>query len=68
MQKFQIKKDNFKEGLSTLRAWIKFLKYIFHISYKLELTSTTNKTPAEGKSQTADKIKEIHLVFGKIRG
>lgn len=33
MHNFQV---NFKNGLSTLYAWIEFLKFVFHIAYKLE--------------------------------
>lgn len=44
MHTFQINEDNFKYGLSTSHAWIKFLECILHIAYKLESAPTTKRT------------------------
>jgi len=56
MHKFKINEDNFKYGLSTLHAWIKFLESTLHIAYKLESAPTTKRKK---------KRKKYNLVFGK---
>lgn len=55
MHNFQINENNFKYGLSTLHAWIKFLECVLHISYKLESAATTKRTTAEQKKGIAEK-------------
>jgi len=55
MHNFQINENNFKFGLSTLHAWIKFLECVLHISYKLESAPTTKRTTAEQKNGVAEK-------------
>lgn len=58
MHTFQINEDNFKYGLSTLHAWIKFLECILHIAYKLESAPTTKRTTAQ-QILISEKKKEI---------
>ncbi|XP_025419390.1 uncharacterized protein LOC112689765 [Sipha flava] len=48
--------DNFKFGLSTLHAWIRFLECILHISYRLpfktwKVKSDSNKTVMEHRKK-----------------
>jgi len=59
MHNFQINENNFKYGLSTLHAWIKFLECVLHISYKLESAATTKRTTAEQKNGIAEKKKLV---------
>lgn len=59
MHTFQINEDNFKYGLSTLHAWIKFLECILYIAYKLESASTTKMATDAQKFLISEKKKEI---------
>lgn len=59
MDKFTIDEDNFKYGLSTLHAWIKFLECTLHIAYKLESAPTTKRITDEKKILISEKKKEI---------
>ena len=64
MHNFQINENNFKYGLSTLHAWIKFLECVLHISYKLESAPTTKRTTVEQKNGIAEKKRWYKLGFG----
>jgi len=59
IHKFKINENNFKYGLSTLHAWIKFLECTLQITYKLESAPTTKRTTAVQKNLISEKKKEI---------
>lgn len=65
----RIKTANLQYGLTTMHAWIKFLEYVLHISYKLEFKKTIirNKTPEQQKAllERQRRIqKELHEKLG----
>ncbi|CAI6360524.1 unnamed protein product [Macrosiphum euphorbiae] len=53
--------NNFKYGLSTLHAWIKFLERTLQIVYKLESAPTTKRTTAVQKILISEKKEEIQF-------
>lgn len=51
----------YKFGLSTLHAWIKFLEYVLHVSYKLGIRKEDSK--AEKKLKIANRKSEVQKLL-----
>jgi len=54
----EINEENLKYGLSTLHAWIKFLECVLHISYKLDLGTTTIRGASEEQKRNLEERKK----------
>ena len=51
----QENKENFKYGLSTLHAWIRFMECIIHIAYRLPFCSWSAKTEQDKAAMKNEK-------------
>lgn len=68
IQQFKIYDDNLKCGLSTLHAWINFLKCILNISYKLNIHESTSRMSKEEKGKVIQQKKNIQQTFWNDMG
>jgi hypothetical protein len=63
LQKFTIREDNLRYELSTLYAWINFLRCILNILYKLNIHQSTSRMTNEQKDKLIQQKKNIQHAF-----